>query len=109
VRYKPRANGVGDAVRTALRSGRHGATGAYARLVDSGPVRAIIWLVSFLPVASFTFLVLQRMNDTLPPDSAVRSVFLIGLTVVTLLAAATLRRALTNLFHRWRPPDNSGP
>jgi hypothetical protein len=48
------------------------------------------------------------MSDTLPPDTAVRSVFLIGLMVLTLLAAATLRRALTNLLYRWRPPNNSG-
>ena len=48
---------------------------AYALIVDGGPMRAIIWLLSFVPVAAFTFLVLERMSDTLPPDSAERSVF----------------------------------
>lgn len=80
---------------------------AYALIVDGGPMRAIIWLLSFVPVAAFTFLVLERMSDTLPPDSAERSVFLLGLMVVTLLAAATLKRALTDLLRRWRAPDKS--
>ena len=71
-------------------------------------MRAIIWLLSLVPVAAFTFLVRERMSDTLPPDSAVRTVFLLGLMTLTVLAAATVKRALTNLLHGWRSPDSSG-
>ncbi len=70
-------------------------------------MRAIIWALSFLPVALFTGLVLDRMSDTLPPNSATRSLFIVGLLVVTTLAAATVKRALVNALERRRQHGTS--
>ena len=72
-------------------------------------LRAVIWVLSFVPVAFFTALVSYRLSDTLPIGSATRDFFLFGLLVVTLLAAATVKRALVGMLHRWQAPDASGP
>ncbi|GAA4404042.1 hypothetical protein GCM10023153_34480 [Ornithinibacter aureus] len=65
-------------------------------------LRAITWVVAFLPVALFTAIVFDRMSDTLPIGSATRSFFIVGLLALTGLAAATIRRAIRNQLDRRR-------
>ena len=59
---------------------------AYAPLVSETALRAITWVLAFLPVALFTAIVFDRMSDTLPIGSATRWFFIVGLLALTALA-----------------------
>ncbi|WP_156465272.1 hypothetical protein [Knoellia sp. Soil729] len=76
--------------------------------MSESALRAIIWIVAFLPVALFTAIVFDRVSDTLPIGSATRSFFILGLLATTALAAATIRRALHSSVDRRRRPRITG-
>ena len=72
-------------------------------------MRGLIWILSFVPVATFTGLVFRELSDTLTPGGGARLAFLLGLLALTLLAAATVQRALTKVLRTRGTTDDSGP
>ena len=46
--------------------------------MSESALRAITWVVAFLPVALFTAFVFDRVSDTLPIGSATRWFFIVG-------------------------------
>lgn len=72
--------------------------------MSESALMAIIWVLAFLPVASFTYIVFDRLSDTLPIGSATQWFFIVGLLATTALAAATIRRELHSSLDRRRRP-----
>ena len=82
---------------------------AYAPLVSEKALRAITWVLAFLPVALFTAIVFDRMSDTLQTGSATRWFFIVGLLALTALAGATIHRALLGGLDRRRRTGAAAP